>query len=61
MSEQVTINFYANEEIKALLEQWAREEDRSVSNFLRRMIEREKERRQKMQAAVEMYAAEAVR
>lgn len=39
------ICFMGTEEQKALLKRWAREEDRTVSATLRRIIEREAQRR----------------
>ena len=45
MAETTTIAFYADTDIKALLEKWADEEDRSVSNILRRLILQEQKRR----------------
>lgn len=40
------ITFYADPELKALVHRWAKEDDRSVSNVIRRCIERERQRRE---------------
>lgn len=45
MAEQVTISFYADRDIEALLKAWADEDDRSVSAVIRRAIEAERIRR----------------
>jgi len=39
MPKPVTISFYANQELKQKLEQQATQENRSVSNLLRRIID----------------------
>lgn len=43
--EQFTIGFYGDSEILALLKKWAKEEDRSVSAVIRRLIKAEEVRR----------------
>lgn len=42
----IPLSFNALQEQRALLEQWAREEDRSISAVLRRLIEQEEQRRE---------------
>ena len=39
MPKSVTISFYADQELKQKLEQQAAQENRSVSNLLRRIID----------------------
>lgn len=39
MSKQVTISFYADQMLKDKLDQIAEQQDRSVSNIIRRMLE----------------------
>jgi hypothetical protein len=45
MNEPTTISFVATVEIKRLLEYWAKNEDRTVSATLRRILESEAQRR----------------
>jgi hypothetical protein len=45
MSKPVTMSFIATADLKALLEQWAKAEDRTVSATLRRILEAEALRR----------------
>lgn len=45
MSESITISFVGSPEIKIWLEQWAREDDRSMSYVLRQILKREAQRR----------------
>lgn len=40
-----TMVFWGSDEIEALLQEWAKEEDRSVSYIVRKCIEREQQRR----------------
>ena len=47
----VGVSFQIQQEHRLILEQWAQEEDRSVSSVLRRLIEQEIERRQRKTAA----------
>jgi hypothetical protein len=49
MSEPITISFLGNTELKALLKQWAKEDDRSVSYVMRQMLNREAQRRAQTQ------------
>lgn len=46
MADGTEITFYANTKIKALLVEWARESDRSVSYIVRGLIEDERQRRE---------------
>lgn len=46
MNEPQTISFVGTTEIKQLLEQWARAEDRSISATLRQILAQEATRRQ---------------
>lgn len=45
MSEQITISFVATKTLKKLVEQWAQEDDRSVSYIIRQILEKESQRR----------------
>ena len=45
MTQTVTISFVGTSEIKGWLEQWAEEDDRSVSYVLRQILKRESQRR----------------
>ena len=45
MNEPATISFVATVELKQLLENWAKQEDRTVSATLRRILEQEAQRR----------------
>lgn len=49
MSEPTTISFVGTTEIKTLLEQWADEDDRSVSYIMRQILKREAQRRKQPQ------------
>ena len=46
MSDYVTISFVGTKKLKALLERWAKDDDRSVSYILRWILIKESERRQ---------------
>ena len=46
MPEPATICFVGTVELKAILERWAKEEDRTVSATLRQILEREVQRRE---------------
>jgi hypothetical protein len=45
MSESITISFVGTRELKALLMQWAEQDDRSVSYIIRHILEKESQRR----------------
>jgi hypothetical protein len=45
VSEPITISFVGNTEIKAWLEQWAKEDDRSMSYVIRQILRHEVQRR----------------
>ncbi len=49
--QTITVSFVATKELKQLLEQWSREEDRTVSAVLRRILEGEAKRRQYQQSS----------
>ncbi|MBE7553126.1 MAG: hypothetical protein HS126_18795 [Anaerolineales bacterium] len=49
MSKPITISFLGTTELKALLEQWAREDDRSVSYVMRQILKCEAQRRAQAQ------------
>jgi hypothetical protein len=49
MSKPITLSFVATKELKQLLEQWAAEDDRTVSATLRQILEREARRRKQIQ------------
>lgn len=51
MSEPVTICFVGTTEQKTLLEQWAKQDDRSVSYIIRQILRREAQRRKQGQSA----------
>lgn len=46
MMGQLTISFVGTTELKALLEKWAKQDDRSVSYILRKILEEEAKRRE---------------
>lgn len=46
MSESITISFVGTAEQKTLLEQWAKQDDRSISWVMRQILNREAQRRQ---------------
>ncbi len=41
MSEPITISFVGTKELKALLKQWAEQDDRSVSYIIRQILKKE--------------------
>jgi hypothetical protein len=45
MQEQVTVCYVLNERLKSLVQQWARDNDRTASAELRQILEREVQRR----------------
>jgi hypothetical protein len=51
----VGVSFQIQQEHRAILGQWAQEEDRSISSILRRLVEQEIERRQS-QPAIQLVA-----
>lgn len=46
MAKQTIITFAAPEELKELLKRWAQQEDRTLSATLRKILEREAQRRE---------------
>ena len=50
MTEPITISFVGTTEIKTLLEQWATEDDRSISYIMRQILKREQQRRSSPQS-----------
>lgn len=59
MADQIIMTFVADTDVKAMLEGWAKEDDRSVSYVIRKAIETEKNRRTKqLPLAVEETADE---
>lgn len=46
MTVSITMSFVTTTELKRLVEQWAQEDDRSVSYIMRRILEKEAQRRQ---------------
>lgn len=46
MPEPTTISFVADTDLKAILEQWAKDDDRSVSSVIRFCIDQERKRRE---------------
>ena len=50
MSEPATICFVGTAELKELLEQWAAEDERSVSYIMRQILKREAQRRKPSKA-----------
>ena len=49
MSEPATICFVGTTELKTMLEQWAAEDDRSMSYVMRQILTREAQRRMQAQ------------
>ena len=49
MSEPATICFVGTTELKTMLEQWAKDDDRSVSAVMRQILKREAQRRKQPQ------------
>ena len=45
MSEPITISFVGTTEQKTLLEQWAKQDDRSISWVMRQILKQEAQRR----------------
>ena len=45
MPKPITISFVGSTEIKTWLEQWAKEDDRSMSYIMRQILEKEAQRR----------------
>jgi hypothetical protein len=45
MSDLVTISFVATKKQKKLIEQWAQEDERSISYIIRQILEKEIQRR----------------
>ena len=50
MSEQITISFVGTTKIKKLLEQWAAQDDRSVSYIMRKILENEAQCREVLES-----------
>jgi hypothetical protein len=46
MTQSITISFVGTTDLKVLLEKWAKEEDRTISATLRRILEAEAKRRE---------------
>lgn len=46
MPEPITISFVGTTEQKTLLEQWAKQDERSVSYIMRQILKREAQRRE---------------
>ena len=46
MSEQITISFVGNTKLKSLLVKWAKQDDRSVSYIVRKILEKEAQQRE---------------
>lgn len=46
MSEPATICFVGTAELKTMVEEWAKEDERSVSYIMRQILKREAQRRQ---------------
>ena len=59
MSERLTIAFVGNKELKELLDQWARENEGSVSAVLRQLIKREEARRKARPQGQNLAASKA--
>ena len=54
MNQPITISFVGTTDIKSLLEQWAKQEDRTVSATLRRILENEAHRRNRQPSRQEV-------
>lgn len=50
MSEPATICFVGTAELKTMVEEWAKEDERSVSYIMRQILKREAQRRKQAQA-----------
>lgn len=50
MSEPATICFVGTTELKTMVEEWAREDERSVSYIMRQILKREAQRRKPSKA-----------
>ncbi len=50
MSNSTTISFVGTPQIKTWLEKWAKQDDRSVSYVMRKILNQEVQRRQQTQA-----------
>lgn len=50
MSEQITISFVGTAKLKSLLEQWAKQDDRSVSYIMRKILEKEAQQREVLES-----------
>ena len=46
MHEPITLSFVGTRQLKSMLEQWAKEEDRSISAVMRQILQREALRRE---------------
>ena len=55
MTDPKTISFVGTIEIKNWLKQWAKQDDRTVSATLRRILEQEAQRRNTLQKQEVMY------
>ncbi len=53
LNEPLTISFIGTRELKELLEEWAKADDRSVSYIIRKALENEAERRAALKAQEE--------
>ena len=49
MSEPATICFVGTTELKTMVEEWAKEDERSVSYIMRQILKREAQRRKQPQ------------
>lgn len=49
MSEPATICFVGTTELKTMVEEWAKEDERSVSYIMRQILKREAQRRKQAQ------------
>lgn len=50
MQDQITVCYVLNKRLKALVQQWAKRNDRTASAELRQILEQEIQRREKNQA-----------
>ena len=61
MSEPITISFVGTTDLKALLEQWAAQDDRSVSYVMRQILAQEAQRRKAQRPQPEPATPQPIR
>lgn len=61
LDEAVTISFVGTAEIKAQLERWAQQDDRSISYVLRKILEKEAQSREASRQTAQAVIKQQVR